>query len=302
MTLWQLFGGTLAALVAGTLAGQILRRTSRPEPARRSVANMNARIATWWVLCSVMALALVMGPVWVCTLFALFSMLALREFLSPLWRELPLLLAFIVAQYGLILARWHDGFYILIPVGAFLAISTWNALAGKTEDYLDRTAKQYWGLLVSTYCLSYAPALLMLDIPGYSGRNSTLLYYLLLVVQASDILQYVWGKLLGRRPVAPRISPNKTWEGFLGGVLTATALGAALYRATPFQPWQAAAISAAVTLTGFAGGLVMSAIKRQRGVKDFGTLIVGHGGVLDRIDSLCFAAPVFYLVVRYFFT
>lgn len=271
------------------------------------MANINARIAAWWVLASVTALALILGAGAVCTLFAIFSSLALRELLAGQARaprSAPLLLAITAAQYGLVWSRWQGVFSTLIPVGAFLAIPTWNALAGEDgEDghYLERTAEQYWGLMVSTYCLSYAPALLMLDIPGYAGRNATLLFYFLLVIQSSDILQYVWGKLLGRRRMAPRISPNKTWEGFVGGIVTATALGAALYRATPFQPWQAAAISAAVTLTGFAGGLTMSAIKRQRGVKDYGTLVPGHGGVLDRIDSLCFAAPVFFLMVRYFF-
>ena len=302
MTLGQLFVGTLAALVAGTLAGQILRRTARSEPARRTVANMNERIAAWWVLCAVTTLALVLGTGAVCVLFALFSLLAQEEFLVHPRPAYAVLFAFTAAQYVSILTRWHGVFSLLIPAGAFPALAVWNVLAGKTEAYWHRTAEQYCSLMIATYCLSFAPAILRLDIPGYAGRNRTLLYYLLLVVQGSDILQYVWGKLLGRRPLAPRISPNKTWEGFLGGVLTATALGAALYRATPFHPWQAAAICATVTLAGFAGGLVMSAIKRQRGVKDFGTLVVGHGGVLDRIDSLCFAAPVFFLVVRYFFT
>jgi phosphatidate cytidylyltransferase len=213
-----------------------------------------------------------------------------------------LLFVFTVGQYGSILGRWDGVFRFLIPVGAFLLLATWHVLAGDNQDYLEQTATEYWGLMVATYCLSFAPALLRLEISGYTGRNSTLVYYFLLVVQSSDILQYTWGKLLGRRKIAPRISPNKTWEGFLGGVVTATALGTALYRATPFRPWQAAVICAAATLAGFAGGLTMSAIKRQRGVKDFGTLVRGHGGVLDRIDSLCFAAPVFYLLVRYFFT
>ena len=126
--------------------------------------------------------------------------------------------------------------------------------------------------------------------------------FFLLVVQLSDVFQYIWGKLLGKHKIAPRLSPNKTWEGFVGGVGTATALGAALWWVTPFNPAQAAGMSLAITLLGFAGGLTMSAIKRDRGVKDYGTLIAGHGGVLDRIDSICFAAPVFFHLTRYFFT
>ena len=115
-------------------------------------------------------------------------------------------------------------------------------------------------------------------------------------------MQYVWGKLLGRRKIAPTLSPNKTLEGFVGGSLSATAIGAGLWWATPFAWWQAALLAFLITLMGFFGGLVMSAIKRDRGVKDYGTLIEGHGGMVDRIDSLCFAAPVFFHLVRFYFT
>jgi phosphatidate cytidylyltransferase len=142
---------------------------------------------------------------------------------------------------------------------------------------------------------------LFLDIPGYDGREALLLFFLVLVVQLSDVLQYVFGKLFGRHRIAPRVSPNKTWEGFAGGVACATLIGTALWWATPFAPLEAAAMSLLIALTGFLGGLVMAAIKRDRGVKDYGTLIPGHGGVLDRIDSLTFAAPVFFHVTRFFF-
>jgi phosphatidate cytidylyltransferase len=156
--------------------------------------------------------------------------------------------------------------------------------------------------MVCVYCVSHAPALMTLRIPGFEGENGKLLFYFVLIVQASDVLQYIWGKILGRHKIAPTISPSKTWEGFLGGVATATLLGTALWWATPFMPWQATGMSLVITLMGFVGGLVMSAIKRDRGVKDYGTLIEGHGGVMDRIDSLCFSAPVFFHLTRYFLT
>ena len=129
-----------------------------------------------------------------------------------------------------------------------------------------------------------------------------LVIFLVIVTQISDVLQYVWGKLLGKRKIAPSVSPNKTWEGFIGGIVTASLIGAGLWWATPFTWWQAGALSLLITVMGFLGGLTMSAIKRDRGVKDYGNTLQGHGGFLDRIDSLCFAAPVFFHVIRFFFT
>jgi CDP-diglyceride synthetase len=145
------------------------------------------------------------------------------------------------------------------------------------------------------------PDNLMLRIPGYEKQNAKLMFFLVLVVQLSDVLQYVWGKSIGKRPIAPSISPNKTWEGLVGGIVCATAIGTAIAWATPFAPGEAALMALILTMMGFAGGLIMSAIKRDRGVKDYGSLIEGHGGVLDRIDSLCFAAPVFFHLTRYFY-
>ena len=141
-----------------------------------------------------------------------------------------------------------------------------------------------------------------LEIPGYEGRNLLLIAFLVVVVQMSDVLQYVCGKLFGRRKIAPTLSPSKTVEGFVGGILSATALGAGLWWMTPFHPWQAALLALAITLMGFLGGLVMSAIKRDRGVKDWGWIIEGHGGILDRLDSVTFAAPIFFHLVRYWWT
>ncbi|MEO7650741.1 MAG: phosphatidate cytidylyltransferase [Bryobacteraceae bacterium] len=300
---------TLALLVAASVIGLVLSQRVRTERGRATVSNMNARIVSWWVLCSLMALALAFGDIAVIALFAIFSLLALREFttLTPTHRGDHRTLfwsffAFTPLQYLLVWSRWYGMFSILIPVYAFLYIPTRTAVAGDSEHFLERTAKIHWGLMVCTYCFSHAPALLVLTIPGYAGQNAKLLFYFLLVVELSDVMQYVWGKLLGKRPIVPRISPGKTWEGFIGGILSATAIGTALWWATPFQPWQAAAMSLVTTLMGFAGGLTMSAIKRERGVKDYGTIIVGHGGVLDRIDALCFSAPVFFHLTRYFFS
>ena len=121
-------------------------------------------------------------------------------------------------------------------------------------------------------------------------------------MQLSEVMQYVWGKLIGRTKVAPNLSPSKTWEGLIGGALSASAIGTALYWMTPFTLLQAAAICLMITTLGFFGGLVMSAIKRDRGVKDWGHLIAGHGGFIDRLDSVIFAAPIFFHVTRFFWS
>jgi phosphatidate cytidylyltransferase len=304
----RLVGGILALLVVASAVGAVLARKARSEAARATVANLNARIRAWWLMVGVFTIAVWTGGIGSIVLFALMSVLALREFvtLAPTRREdhRTLLWSFFVVtplQYLLIAIRWYGLFAIMIPVYAFVLVAVSNVIAGRTDRFLERTATIHWGLMVCVYCVSHAPALLILEIPGYRS-NAKLLVFLVLVVQLSDVLQYVFGKLFGRHPIAPVISPNKTWEGFLGGVIAASGIGTALWWATPFTPAEALAMSIAITLAGFAGGLVMSAIKRDRGVKDYGALIAGHGGMLDRIDSLCFAAPVFFHLTRYFFT
>jgi phosphatidate cytidylyltransferase len=291
-TLW-LVGGVLGLLVIATSIGFILDRRATSQSVRATVENLNARIRAWWVMCAVFSLGLFtdgLGPV---VLFGLISFLALREFITltptrPGDHRSLFWVFFVITplQYVLVGLEQYSLFSIMIPIYAFLLIPTRSAIAGDHEHFLERTAKIQWGLMVCVYCVSHAPALLTLHIPGPGGQTARLLLFLVLVVQISDVLQYVWGKLLGKRRIAPRISPNKTWEGFLGGVGSATVIGTCLWWATPFSPGQAAGMSLAITLMGFAGGLTMSAIKRDRGVKDYGTLIRGHGGVLDRIDSI----------------
>jgi len=304
-----LFGGVLGILVLASVTGVVLRRTAKSDAARATIENLNARTRAWWKMCAIFALTLMIGRVGSLVLFGLLSLLALREYITlvPTRRgdHRTLLWSFFIItplQYYLIGIAWYGFFAIMIPVFAFVFVPTRIAMSGDTEHFLERAAKIQFGLMICAFCLSHAPALLILNIPRFEGRNAQLLLYLVLVDQMSDVLQYVWGKLTGRHKIAPSVSPGKTWEGFLGGVATATLLGAALWRATPFTPLQAAGMSLVITLLGFAGGLVMSAIKRDAGVKDFGSVIEGHGGILDRIDSLCFAAPIFFHLVRYFFT
>ncbi|WP_046471741.1 phosphatidate cytidylyltransferase [Allosalinactinospora lopnorensis] len=303
-----LSAGVLGLLVIATAVGAILRRNVVSDSAIATVDNLNARTRAWWAMCAVFALAVAMGPIGSILLFGLTSFLALREFvtLTPARSgdHRALFWAFFIVipvQYLLVAGGWYGLFSIFIPVYAFLFIPVRAAMAGDTTDFLGRAAKTQWALMICVYCVSHAPALLMLEIPGYAEQNLKLLFFLVFVVQASDVLQYIWGKTLGRRPIAPRVSPGKTVEGFVGGIVSATLLGAAMWWITPFSPWQAGAMSLTIALMGFAGGLTMSAIKRDRGIKDYGTMIKGHGGIMDRIDSICFAAPVFFHLTHFFF-
>jgi len=299
-------GGAAAALTLVSGVGVVLNRTIVSPGGRAIVLDVNARIRGWWVMCLTFLVSLLTGG-WGCLLlFALISALAYREFvtLTPTVRadHRPLCWAFcgvIPLQYWLVASGQLDIFTIAIPVGAFVLLAFRAAAAGDPARFLERTADIHWGLMVCVYAVSHVPALLKLEIPGEDAANIKLVVFLIAVVQWSDILQYLWGKWLGRTPLVPTISPHKTWEGLLGGAASATLLGTSLWWITPFTPREAAALSLVLTLLGFAGGLVMSAIKRDRGVKDFGTLIAGHGGVLDRIDSLCFAAPVFFHLARH---
>jgi phosphatidate cytidylyltransferase len=300
-------GGIVALLVLATGIGLVIKLAVKDPSARGTIDNLNQRIGAWWVMCIIFGLTLVVGSIGSLVLFGLLSFLALREYVTlvPTRRAdhhtlFWTFFLFTPLQYYLLGIKW-TGFFIVIPVYAFLFIPAAMALAGDTQSFLERAAKIQWGLMICVYCLSYAPALLTLDIHGGYGPDAKLLLYLVIVDQLSDVLQYVWGKLAGRHQIAPTISPNKTWEGFIGGILSATAVGAALWWLTPFTPAAAAAISFMITILGFAGGLVMSAIKRDSGIKDYGTLIQGHGGVLDRMDSMVFAAPVFFHVVRFFY-
>lgn len=314
MTRWietplaPLVGGVVALLIVASAIGWILHRRASSAGARATVDNINARIRAWWVMAALFVVSLLAGPSGSVLLFGLVSLLALREFvtLAPTRAgdHRALFWVFFVitpTQYVLVWQGWYGLFSILIPVYAFIILSVRTAVTGETERFLERSASVQWGLMVCVYFVSHVPAVLFLRIPGSDTYGPQLMFFLVVVVQLSDVLQFVWGKSLGTRKIAPSLSPNKTWEGFLGGVVSATLLGTLLWWATPFTPLAAAGMAFLSTLMGFAGGLIMSAIKRDQGVKDYGALIGGHGGVLDRIDSLCFSAPVFFHLTRYFY-
>ncbi|MBL8472578.1 MAG: phosphatidate cytidylyltransferase [Rhodocyclaceae bacterium] len=301
-----LFSGIFGLLVVATAAGAVLRMRTPGGAGSPTIDNLNARIKAWWVIVAFVGLAFLLGKTGMILLFGYISFTCLREFVSLTYTRRgdhhALALGFFVflpLQYYLIHIEWYGLFSILIPVYAFLFMPIFEALAADTTRFLERAAKVQWALMICVYCISHVPALLTLPIPGFEGRNALLIAFLVLVVQLSDVFQYVWGKLLGKHKVSPNISPSKTMEGLVGGVATSTLIGAGLWWITPFSPLQAGAIALAINLMGFFGGFVLSAIKRDRGVKDWGSLIEGHGGMLDRLDSISFSAPIFFHIVRY---
>jgi phosphatidate cytidylyltransferase len=307
-----LFGIVLGVLAAATITGQILKRQPDSGLNPAAVSAFNGRLRAWWMICCLLATAF-WFPYWVTVLlFGLVSFWALREFITLTPTRLGdhralfwVFFIFTPLQYVLVGLDQRGsnstyGIYsILIPVYALLFIPARVAITGDYERFLERVAKIQAGLLVCVYCLSFAPAILYLPIPDYN--NPKLLFYFVVIVQLFEAFQYLLGRLYGQHVIAPLISSSRTWEGFLGGAGTAALVGMAISFATPFNPWQSAAMSLLISLMAFGGGMTMSAIKRDRGVKDYGTLVEGHGGVLDRIDSICFAAPVFFHVTRYFF-
>jgi phosphatidate cytidylyltransferase len=299
-------GGGLVALL--TIASVVAHLLARRRPESPAIINLRARVVSWWWMAALVLGALAAGFLPTVLLFALLSFLALREFITLAPTRLAdhraLFWAFFVilpAHYALIAWRWYGLVAVFIPVYAFAFTAIRAALAGDSERFLERNAKVQFGLMLCVYALGHLPAFLLLTLPSGEVGAVRLLLWLVLVVQLCDVLQYVWGRLCGRRPVLPRLSPNKTWAGFVGGVLSASAVGAALWWLTPFAWWQAGALALLATLLGFCGGAVMSAIKRDAGVKDFGASIGGHGGVLDRLDSLVFSAPVVFHLVRWQF-
>ena len=261
--------GLVAILVVASAVGYGLQRRLSPDGANAVIENLNDRIRAWWVMVVLMGLALAGGKTGVTLLFGFCSFAALREFITLTdtrradhWALAAAFFVVLPLQYYLIWIEWYGLYSIFIPVYAFLLMPIIAALRGDTDHFLVRIAEVQWALMICVFCTSHVPALLNLDIPGHEGRNVLLIAFLVIVVQISDVLQYVWGKLFGRTRIAPRLSPSKTVEGFFGG-------------------------------------LVMSAIKRDRGVKDWGHLIAGHGGFIDRLDSVVFSAPIFFHLVRY---
>ncbi|QDT03472.1 Phosphatidate cytidylyltransferase [Rubripirellula lacrimiformis] len=323
----------LLAVILGTLGiasivGVILARREKIGIETALVRRFNHKLRVWWMMVVIFTFGLLLGRIGVVVLFGLVSFWALREFITmtPTRRgdHRTLFWVFFIftpLQYVLIALGstppvslgghkgidYYDFYSIMIPVYASLFIPARAAIAGDYKRFLERSAKIQSGLLICVYSLSYAPALLDLKLiqtngTPWQGSTVSVLIFFVLIAQLASVFERAWGKLAGRHVIAEKINASRTWEGFVGSMVTTGLVAATLYWATPFYPWEAGVLGAVVTVMASAGTMTMSAIKRDRGVTDTGTLVQGHAGVLDQIDNICFAAPVFYHLTRFFWS
>lgn len=297
----------LGVLVVASVAVSLLQRWRRDK----DLSELSARVRAWWIMAAMFFGAIVVSNRISLVFFALMSFWAMKEYVTLL-KTRPadhhaLILTFLAVpiQYLWIGMNppWYGMFIIFIPVYMLLSLPVRMVLSKETRGFVESASQIQWGLMIFVFGLSHMAYLLTFPTIGNTAANGrTLVLFLVFVVEMSDVLQYIWGKTMGRHKIIPTVSPNKTWEGFIGGIATAILLSLAIRFLTPFSIGETLLVSFLITVAGFLGGAVMSAVKRDFGVKDFGSVIPGHGGMLDRVDSLCYAAPIFFHYVRYFYT
>lgn len=290
-------------ILASTLVGAL--RLAKPQ---KNLSELSARVRSWWLMAAIFFGAVAVGNRLSLIFFAFLSFWAMKEYLTLLktrpsdHRGLVLAFLAIPIQYYWIAIGWYGMFIIFIPVYMFLILPAQLMLAKETKGFVASASQIHWGMMAFTFGLSHLGFLLVLpNVNNSSASGRSLLLFLVFVVEMCDVLKYAWGKTLGRHRIIPRVSPNKTWEGFIGGVTSAALLSLGIRFLTPFSVLETVFVSLMITVAGAAGGAVMSAVKRDYGVKDFGSIIPGHGGMVDRVDSLCYAAPIFFHYVRYYY-
>ncbi len=312
-----LFIVVFGVLSLATLWGffRSLREHASDDPQAEAHAQEVKRfwglIKTSWVMATVFWIGWALGDTVATVLFAIVGFFALREFitLSPTRRgdHRSLVLAFFVVlplQFTIVGSRMFDLFTVFIPVYVFLALPVVSALANDPERFLERNAKLQWGIMVCVYGMSHVPALLLLDFPGYREKGAFLVFFLVFVVQTCMLVQHLLGRRFPHKPVAPQVSQSFQWVSWLAGVATGGLVGGLLSFITPFKPGQALGMALLACFAGSLGHLVMKALKRDRGVTSWGMQgmsVTGAGGLLDRVDALCFAAPVFFHSTRWYF-
>jgi len=270
------------------------------------VDEMQIRTRSWWVMCCIFLFASIVNPV--VTYFALgfLSFLTLRELYSQLkLRKIDRSVLFfcylsIPIQYFLAFKGYYTLFLIFIPVFMFIIIPFLLVLTGETKDIIRSMCILPSSLMLGVFGISHLALLISfpeMNSNGVSGK--ALLLFLIFITEANDIMQFVWGKIFGKHKILPKVSPNKTWEGFIGGVISTTIIGYFMGFLTPLNTWQLILLSSSIAVFGFMGDAIMSAVKRDFGVKDMSNAIPGHGGVLDRVDSLSTTASPFFHIVYF---
>lgn len=299
------FLGAYAILIVATVIVYALKRL-RTE---RSYEELRLRIKTWWIIVVLTTFALGFNVYFSIFCVAFVSFLAFKEYLSIIptrradHRVLFWAYMAIPVQYVLVGVAWYGVFIIFIPVYWFLIMPMRMVLIGETQGFLKAVGTLQFGLMTCVFSISHAAYLLVLPEAGNpNGGGVALLFYLVFLTQLNDVAQYVWGKMLGRTKVTPTVSPNKTLEGLLGGVATTTFLAFMLAPwLTPLNHIQSLAIGLLIGFGGFIGDVTISAIKRDLAIKDSGNFLPGHGGILDRLDSLTFTAPMFFHTVYFLY-
>ena len=267
------------------------------------------RLRTWWLIIVLLSSAILLSSNASLVFFALISFLGLKEFLTlaPTRRVDRNVLFYIYlsipVQYMWAALEWYGMFIIFVPVYLFLFVPLRMVLGGNTTNFLKAAGVLHWGVMTTIFSLSHLAFLLMLPATESNpyGSGPALVLYVIILTQLNDVAQFIWGKTFGSRRVVPSVSPNKTWEGLLGGVLTTTTLAVVLsIWMTPMSLFQAVFAGLGIGIFGFVGDVCVSAVKRDLGIKDTSQMLPGHGGVLDRVDSLTYTAPLFFHYVYYF--
>ncbi|MDR2921115.1 MAG: phosphatidate cytidylyltransferase [Tannerella sp.] len=271
-----------------------------------NLTELKSRTKSWWMMAIIFIGATLINTKISYIAIGLLSFIAFRELYSVLGfrksdrRAIFWAFLAIPVQYYLAYIGWYGAFIIFIPVVMFLFLPLRLVLKGDTTGIIKSVSILQWILMLTVFGLSHMAYLLSLpEIEGFASGGRGLLLFLVFLTEINDVMQFMWGKLLGRHKIIPKVSPNKTWEGFLGGIISTTIIGYFLGFLTPLSTPQVIFVSFMIAVSGFVGDIVMSSFKRDIGIKDTGTAIPGHGGVLDRIDSLAYTAPAFFHIVYY---
>lgn len=266
-------------------------------------ADLWTRWRSWLVLAPLMVGPILLGRLPAILAVGVLAVLCYREFAraTGLFRERAIsavvalgivLITFAVADH------WYGFFTALASLTVSLLVIV-ALLADQPKGYIQRVALGVFAFLLFGVCLGHFGYL------ANDARGLPLMLAVLLAVELNDVFAYCTGKLFGRRKLAPETSPNKTLGGALGALVLTTVLFAALvhwiFAGTAIDhPVQLVTVGALLSLTGQWGDLVLSSIKRDLGVKDMAALIPGHGGLLDRFDSLLFVGPAVFHYIGYF--